>query len=193
MITYKKITYKNKNELTDELIEKIYNIDTLTNNQERLNNYAEELRNEVSFGKIIYLINNNEKVLGTAMCAPIKSRLILNFIFVDPTILKQGIGTKLLFHVVADIRVNTNYKNIYLSPLAGTREILNKLDGTRKMKTNKAREYKTTKFKYSVDRYNLVPYRINIERYQKPKSLTKKISASVFRYVSKLKHKIKRI
>jgi len=193
MITYKKIAIGNRNELTEKLIAEMYIADTLMSTLfESFEKYAKYIREYGSLrNPIIYLIKNDSILLGAALGREIDKELFKLSLFIPPDYKKQGIGTKLLFHVVADIRANTRYESIDISPLEGTKEILYKLVSERKLKNNKLRECKTAKLKYALDIVPDTHTRINIQRYPKPKSLTKKISESIFRYVSKLKHKIK--
>jgi len=200
MITYKKINSKNQELLTPELIKSIYDIDTLirpsTKSSKRYiqkfsyDKYSNNLKEHVMPGGSIYLIHTENKLLGAVIGKEINDRIFtINFMFIRPDQQKQGIGTKLLFHVVADISANTKYESIEINPLNGTKEILDKITGKREMKNNKTRKYKTTKFIYSAEGIHDIPIKINIQRYQKSKSLPKKISTKISRYMPKNKLK----
>jgi len=163
MITYKRITKENQEELTTELLEQIYKIDTLSNQDLSFETYFHGLKLNIKEKCRVYLIQNNKKLLGGAIInGTTNNTCELNEIFVDPNLKKQGIGTKLLFHIIADIRANTNYESINLVSLNGTNEILDKLIGKRKIENNKIRDYKTKKFKYTIEINKKYTTKINI-------------------------------
>ncbi len=194
MITYKKISLGNRNELTEKVLEEMYLADTLISPSfESFEKYAKYIQEYGSLKKpIIYLIQNDNKILGAALGKQINNEIFkLNYLFIHPNLQKKGIGTKLLFHIVADIRTNTKYKFIDIAPLQGTKEILDKLACKRKMKNNSPRTYNSQKFKYSVIDIPEIHTKIKIERNPKSKSVIKNIHTRSIKYINAFKNKFR--
>jgi hypothetical protein len=73
-------------------------------------------------------------------------------------------------------------------PLEGTKEILKKLVGKRKVDDKKVREFRTTKFRYSLEKNIGEITRVNLK--QKP-IIPKPITKDLFRNIHTLKNKPK--
>jgi len=192
MISYKKITKENSKELTTNTLRDIFRIDTLTTPtvDYDFKKYSDKLNEYVTKNnKTIYLIKHDKTIIGAAIGGRENAKIFtLDSIVVDSRLREKGIGTKFLFHIVADVRANTNYEYIDLVPLEGTKEILKKLVGKRKVDDKKVREFRTTKFRYSLEKNIGEITRVNLK--QKP-VLPKQIINNKFRSINTLKNKPK--
>ncbi len=117
-ITYKKIDYSNKRELTLDLLKQIYEINELINKDIiPFHRYATALQtklgNEKNNPECFYLaFKNNELISGIEGYFTTKDHFHINHGFTRKEYQRTGVGTKILIRTVADLRVHHNVKTI---------------------------------------------------------------------------------
>jgi len=151
-INYKKITFKDKEKLTPELISEMYKIDTIIRST-NLKEYSKKLNKLLQKKNYnFYYIYNKDELLGCIIGhKKDKYTFFADYFFIHPKYQTIGLGTKLMARLFADIRVKEKLDLIEMYPLEVTARVNERLVGLRKFKTNKLREMKNTKVKYEMD------------------------------------------
>jgi len=136
-INYKKISFENKEELTDSLIKKIYEINKLIDkDQFTYDEYKQKIISKVyRRDYIFYFMFNNKELIG-GIYGDLKthdSYFVENF-YVKRKYIQEGIGTKIMMRAIADLRANHKVSEITMKPFSATKIVNNKISGEHPIK-----------------------------------------------------------
>ncbi|HOD89936.1 MAG TPA: hypothetical protein PKK56_02570 [archaeon] len=178
-ITYKKITYKNRHELTPELLKEIFKIDPFVDNTNEMefNRYAQlwekNINNKIT-PYIIYLVYVGNELAASAnghmfiekMGNNINKEFVVDHLFVKIKYRKKGIGLKLKIRLISDLRAKYNVEKIHGNALEEMQKINEKIVGKRPLTNKPGEKTRTQKSKYvKYDLKNTAKLRADLQGY----------------------------
>ncbi|HRT02846.1 MAG TPA: GNAT family N-acetyltransferase [Candidatus Diapherotrites archaeon] len=185
-ITYKKITYKNRHELTPELLKEIYIHNPFKNNANKNHEQYDRIRfaqfEREQYAKIeskilsysIYLVYVNNEFAGMADGYIEDDEFYVSHLFVKDKFQKQGLAYKLKTYLIADIRKNYKQINKIRSwSLKEMQKINEKIAGERPLPDGTYRTQKSERVAYTISSTKLdsstKEQKIIIKRKNRPK------------------------